>query len=65
VIPSSQQIQPATNGATDEASVSTPSRSLILGVVAHSLKAGFAWTIDVGAGGAQSQPHSFEAFELA
>lgn len=36
----SLQIQPATNGATDEASVSSPSRSLILGVVAHSFKAG-------------------------
>jgi hypothetical protein len=40
VIPSAQQIQPANNGAVDEASVSSPSRSLILGVVAHSLKAG-------------------------
>jgi hypothetical protein len=40
VIPSVQQIQPATNSATDEASVSSPSRSLILGLVAHSLKAG-------------------------
>jgi hypothetical protein len=35
-----QQIRPATNGATHEASVSSPSRSLILRVVAHSLKAG-------------------------
>jgi hypothetical protein len=40
VIRSLRQIQAATNGATDEASVSSPPRSLILGVVAHSLKAG-------------------------
>jgi hypothetical protein len=40
VIPSLRRIQPATNGATDEAFVSSRSRSLFLGVVAHSLKAG-------------------------
>jgi hypothetical protein len=40
VIPSLHRIQPPTNGATDEAFVSSRSRSLILGVVAHSLKAG-------------------------
>ena len=40
VIPSLGRIQPPTNGATDNAFVSGRSRSLILGVVAHSLKAG-------------------------
>jgi hypothetical protein len=40
VIPSFHRIQPPINGATDEAFVSRRSRSLILGVVAHSLKAG-------------------------
>ena len=40
MIPSLGRIQPPTNGATDNAFVSGRSRSLILGVVAHSLKAG-------------------------
>gem|GEM_PF-6540680 len=40
MIRSLRQIRPAINGATDGASVSSPSRSLVLGVVAHSLKAG-------------------------
>ena len=40
MIPSLGRIQPATDGATDEAFVSSRPRSLILGVVAHTLKAG-------------------------
>ena len=40
VIPSLGRIQPATDGATGEAFVSSRPRSLILGVVAHTLKAG-------------------------
>jgi hypothetical protein len=40
VIHSVRQVQPAANGATDEASVSSSWRPMILGVVAHSLKAG-------------------------
>jgi hypothetical protein len=40
VIHSVRQVQPATHGETDEASVSSTARPLILGVLAHSLKAG-------------------------
>ncbi len=40
MIRSSQQVQPANNGTTDEASVTTASRPLILGVVAHLITAG-------------------------
>ena len=40
MIPSFRQVRPATNGATDEASVSRASRPSILGVVARSIQAG-------------------------
>jgi hypothetical protein len=40
VIHALRRVRPATNGATDEASVSSASRPLILGAIAHSLKVG-------------------------